>query len=286
MSVEVIEQIPVDQILVVNPRSRNRVKWLAIVASIKAVGLKRPISVSRREVPDGRGRLYDLVCGQGRLEAHIHLGQPTIDAAIVSASKADQQLMSLVENIARRPSSNKSIYFEVRSLRERGYDGPTIAKKLGIDRAYIHGIVRLVERGEATLIEQVESGTLPISVAVEIANGDDANVQKAMMEGYATGEIRGSKLLAIRKLIKEQKAKREGKTAQVEKPLTGAALANLYKQRVREQQRLVVKADQARERLLMIASVMRELLLDEDLITVLRAENLLDMPEQLAMRTR
>ena len=89
MSVEVIEQIPVDQILVVNPRSRNRVKWLAIVASIKAVGLKRPISVSRREVPDGRGRLYDLVCGQGRLEAHIHLGQPTIDAAIVSASKAD-----------------------------------------------------------------------------------------------------------------------------------------------------------------------------------------------------
>ncbi len=68
--------------------------------------------------------------------------------------------------------------------------------------------------------------------------------------------------------------------------MTGAALANLYKQRVREQQRLVAKADQARERLLIIATVVRNLLLDEDLVTMLRAENLFDMPEQLALRTR
>jgi ParB family chromosome partitioning protein len=265
MSMEVIEQIPVVEIRVVNPRTRNRVKWLCIVASIKAVGLKKPISVSRRECPDEHGKLYDLICGQGRLEAHVELGQATIAAVLVKASEEDRQLMSLVENIARRPSSNKSIYFEVRSLLERGYDGLTIAKKLGIDRTYIHGIVRLVEKGEPNLIEQVESGTLPISVAVEIANGNDENVQAAMLEGYATGEIRGSKLVAIRKLIKEQKAKREGKTTQPEKPLTGAALTNLYKQRVREQQRLVVKADQAKEKLLMIASVMRDLFADEDL---------------------
>ena len=286
MSAQAIEQIPVHLIRVVNPRTRNRVKWLAIVASIKAVGLKRPISVSKRDVPDDDGKLYDLVCGQGRLEAFIELEQPTIEAALVDASEIDRHLMSLVENIARRPASNRTIYFEVRSLLERGNDGPTIARKLGLDRAYVHGIVRLVERGEAALIEQVESGTLPISVAVEISNGDDENVQKAMLEGYASGTLRGSKLLAVRKLIKEQKAKREGKAALPEKPLTGAALTNLYKQRVREQQRLVVKADQAREKLLMIAAVMRELLADEDLLTMLRAENLSDMPEQLAMRAR
>jgi ParB family chromosome partitioning protein len=63
MNMEAIEQIPVDQILVVNPRTRNRVKWLAIVASIKAVGLKKPISVSRRDSADANGKLYDLVCG-------------------------------------------------------------------------------------------------------------------------------------------------------------------------------------------------------------------------------
>jgi ParB family chromosome partitioning protein len=56
--------------------------------------------------------------------------------------------MSLIENIARRPSSNKSLYYEVRNLRARGYDLPTISRKLGIDRSYVGGIVRLVERDE------------------------------------------------------------------------------------------------------------------------------------------
>ena len=286
MKMEGVEQVPVNRILVVNPRTRNRIKWLAIVSSIKAIGLKRPISVSRREAPDEHGNLYDLVCGQGRVEAHIELGEETIGAIIVDASEADRHLMSLVENIARRPSSNKALYWEVKRLVERGHDSVAIAGKLGIDRGYINGIVRLVERGEAFLIEQVESGKLPITVAIEIASGDDENIQKAMMQGYETGEIRGSKLQAIRMLIKKRKTQREGKKSLPDKPMTGAALANLYKQRVREQQRLVMKADQAREKLLIIASVVRDLFTDEDLVTMLRAENLFDMPEQLAMRIR
>jgi ParB family chromosome partitioning protein len=73
--------------------------------------------------------------------------------------------MSLIENIARRPSSNKSLYYEVRNLRARGYDLPTISRKLGIDRSYVGGIVRLVERDEPALIEAVESGRLPLTVA-------------------------------------------------------------------------------------------------------------------------
>lgn len=176
------------------------VEWLAIVASIKAVGLKRPIEVARRESPDPNGKLYDLICGQGRLEAHIELGQATIEAIITEASEADRHLMCLVENIARRPSSNKAIYFEVRRLLERGNSGAEIARKLGIERQYVHGIVQLIQRGESKLIEDVEAGRLPITVAVEIADEDDEGVQKALMEGYESGEVRGSKLQAVRKL--------------------------------------------------------------------------------------
>lgn len=286
MNMDGVEDIPVDRIQVVNPRTRNRVKWLEIVASIKAVGLKRPITVCRKEQPNGDGYLYDLVCGQGRLEAHIELEQPTIKAVVIDASEADRHLMSLVENIARRPASNKAIYFEVRNLLERGYDGPTIAQKLGIDRSYIHGIVRLVEHGESSLIEQVESGRLPITVAVHIASGDDETIQKALMEGYEQGNLRGARLLAVRKLIKDRKTQQEGRAAAPKKPLTGAVLAKLYQQRVREQQRLVAKADQAKEKLLIVATVMRTLLADEDLVTMLRAESLFDMPEQLALRVQ
>lgn len=280
-----IEMIPVRQIWVVNPRNRNKVVWLAIVASIRSVGLKKPILVSRRSSPDDAGHTFNLVCGQGRLEAFVELGEEFIPAVITGASQPDQYLMSLVENIARRPPSNKSIYFEVRNLRERGYDSPTIAKKLGLDRSYVSGVVHLVEHGESNLIQEVEAGRLPITVAIEIANGNDDGIQRALSDGYASGEFRGSRLKAIRKLI-EQRAGREDKEKplQAQKPLTGSALVKLYKQRVQEQQKLVAKADQAKERLLVIASAMRDLFSDEDFRTVLQAENLIDMPEQLKLR--
>ena len=53
-----------------------------------------------------------------------------IPAIITEATREDQFLMSLIENIARRPASNRDIIREVRSLRERGYNVADIAKKV------------------------------------------------------------------------------------------------------------------------------------------------------------
>ena len=61
------ELIPIDRITVVNPRVRNRKAFEEIVENIAELGLKRPITVAERESADGPR--YDLVCGQGRLEA-------------------------------------------------------------------------------------------------------------------------------------------------------------------------------------------------------------------------
>ncbi len=61
-----IQMIPVDQITVINPRIRNTKTFRQIVDSISKVGLKKPITVSQ----NGNGEAtYQLVCGQGRLEA-------------------------------------------------------------------------------------------------------------------------------------------------------------------------------------------------------------------------
>ena len=81
MNEEQIQIIEIVQILIANPRPRNRVKFEAIVASIQAVGLKRPILVNDRASVDGRFR-YELVCGQGRMEAFIVLGKTTIPAIV------------------------------------------------------------------------------------------------------------------------------------------------------------------------------------------------------------
>ena len=59
--VKKIKMVPIDRIDVLNPRTRNKRQHREIVDSIKTVGLKRPITVSRKKAA-GSPR-YDLVCG-------------------------------------------------------------------------------------------------------------------------------------------------------------------------------------------------------------------------------
>src|SRR2546425_554248 len=100
-SAPVVQMIPVNQINVLNPRSRNKIVFQSIVSNISNLGLKRPITVARRDEM-AEGKLYDLVCGQGRLEAFMALGQTVIPAIVIEATKEECFLMSLVENVARR----------------------------------------------------------------------------------------------------------------------------------------------------------------------------------------
>ena len=95
--------IPVDQIDVLNPRERNNRIFAEIVANIKAIGLKKPVVVTRRPGAAEDGR-YLLVCGEGRLKAFKALGEASIPALIIQASEEDAFIMSLAENIARRQS--------------------------------------------------------------------------------------------------------------------------------------------------------------------------------------
>ena len=70
-----IKMIPIDRIRVLNPRCRDRKKFEAIIQSIKNLGLKKPIQVSLRSAQEAEEPGYDLVCGQGRIEAvsYTHL---------------------------------------------------------------------------------------------------------------------------------------------------------------------------------------------------------------------
>ncbi len=48
MHAQQIEMIPISRITVLNPRARNKRQHREIVNNIEAIGLKRPITVSRR----------------------------------------------------------------------------------------------------------------------------------------------------------------------------------------------------------------------------------------------
>lgn len=282
-----IKVIAISEIRVVNPRTRNKTKFQEIVASIAAVGLKKPITVSRREL-ESDGTRYDLVCGQGRMEACRALGEPTIPAVVSEATREEHLLMSLVENFARRPPSNRDLLREVRNLRERKYQAGEIALKVGHDRSYINGIIHLFEHGEEGLAHAVEAGRLTLNIAVKIAIGNDHEVQQALAEAYERGDLRGERLRGAKRIISQRLARlrKAGKIAQNRRKLTGEALVREYKDRIREQRQLVKKATFTKERLLLLSSAIRSLMEDEHFVTLLRAENLIDMPEQLAVRLK
>jgi ParB family chromosome partitioning protein len=77
-----IELIPIDRISLLNPRGRSRRVHREIIDSVEAVGLKRPITVSRRRGENGEAR-YDLICGEGRIEVFQALGQSQIPAIVL-----------------------------------------------------------------------------------------------------------------------------------------------------------------------------------------------------------
>ena len=145
-----INLIPISEIRVINPRSRKKVRFEEVVASIRNVGLKRPITVSRRDqAPDGTK--YDLVCGQGRMEACLALGETTIPAIVTDASPEQKFLMSVVENIARFPPSNEDLFKEVRNLLARNYTQGKLPRRSGTPSTTSLELCAWLKRGSASL---------------------------------------------------------------------------------------------------------------------------------------
>jgi ParB family transcriptional regulator, chromosome partitioning protein len=277
--------IPIDQINVLNPRSRNKIVFQSIVSNISNLGLKRPITVARRTEP-ADGKLYDLVCGQGRLEAFAALGQADIPAIVKEASKEECFLMSLVENIARRQLRPLELLREISSLKSRGYSTAEIAHKIDVHKSYVTGISHLLKDGEERLISAVETGRIPLSVAMQIANTDEDGVQQALCQAYEDKTLRGRKLLAVRRIIEARtangKSPKPGVRRKVDRLQSAEGLVRVYRQEADRQKLLIKKSQLTEHRLLLILSALKNLFRDENFVTLLRAERLDTIPAPLA----
>lgn len=283
---QTVQMIPVAKITVVNPRARNRKIFREIIANIAQVGLKKPITVTKHTDPDGEFR-YDLVCGQGRLEAFKALGQGEIPALVVTADEEDCAVMSLVENFARRQHRAIDLLHDVEGLKRRGYDEPEIARKTGLTVEYVRDIIRLIENGELRLLRAVESGHIPVSIAVDIAQAEDTEVQDILQQAYEKKLLRGRRLLVAKRLIEQRRRRGKGfrsgdQTRQ--QPLSSTALIRAYREDVDRKRVLIRKANATRDRLIFITEAMRKLLAEENFITLLRAEGLDTLPKNLADR--
>jgi ParB family transcriptional regulator, chromosome partitioning protein len=284
-----IEWIPIREVRIGNPRARNQVTFQNITVNISRVGLKKPITVTKRELEDD-GTRYDLACGQGRLEALRALGDERVPAIIKDATAEERYLMSVVENIARRRPSNTELVREVRNLLARGYKNTVIAEKIGFDITHINGIIKLLRKGEEKLIAKVEAGAMPLSVAVQIACAPTNEVQKALSDAYDSGELRGGRFRAAKALVAKRfsdasrngGASTEGGAASQSETLSKKDLVREYERHTQQQRALVQRAAVVTERLAVVRSAMAQLFGDDHFVTLLRAESLDKVPAELA----
>ena len=284
---EEIPKIPIELIDVLNPRERNGRIFEEVMGNIKAIGLKKPITVTLRKGADGTER-YLLVCGEGRLKAFKSLGETHIPARVIKADDDDAFIMSLAENIARVKRRPLEILAGIQQLADKGYSAKDIAEKIGLTPSYVHGILTLLQNGEERLLIAVENGRVPLSAALAIlgAGDDDKGIQAALQEAYESGKLRGQKLIDARRIIEYRKA--HGRSVGTSTPrekssnVSTSSLVRTYQREVARQNLIVKKARYVEHRLLFIVGALKQLCADENFSNLLRAEKLDTLPKYLA----
>lgn len=278
----VIVFIPIEEINILNPRVRNQVIAEEIRQNIRNVGLKRPITVTPKQ-SSKNGKKYDLVCGQGRLEAYIAAGETEIPAVVRDVSEEDAHIMSLVENIARRNCNALELLQSIKYLKSLGYEDDAIAAKTNLGRDYIRGIIRLLEQGEEYLVNAVEKGRIPLYQALKIASEDDVAVQRALAEAHASGVLSGKKLVAVQKIISRRKHYGKGLSSlnRDSAKISTEALIAIYEKEAKEKKRLLAKSNLINDVLDGTSIILRQLLKDVHFANQLKAVGMNEIPQHI-----
>lgn len=287
-SPQVLKMIPVDQIEILNPRDRKKAVFDEIVSNIETIGLKKPISVAERHKSNG-DLYYILICGEGRLTAFKKLGASEIPALIFDVSDEEAYIMSLMENIARRQPNALENLASIDLLQKSGYSKNEISNKTGLTPEYVNNILILLNQGEEQLIVAVESGRIPLTVAIQIvlAGNDQKAAQNALQEAYESGLLRGNNLLHAKKLMERRlvtgKKISKSQSSRTQE-MTTTSLVRNYQNEVERQKQLIRRANLVQEKLLFLASALVKLSKDESFIQILHAAHLDTMPKYLADR--
>lgn len=286
MNNEII-MIPIERIRVLNPRPRDKKKFEQIIQSIKNLGLKKPIQVSLRSAEEGTEPGYDLVCGQGRMEAFLALGHKEIPAIVVEVSREERLLRSLVENMARRLPSRLALMNEIERLKADGYSNVEIGKKLDIADSTVGGYIALKKAGEERLLDAAINGKIPLGVAMDIAKADSPELQRELLKGFESKELNQFAIRTVKRLIDQRRFVGKGRDtdADKKKSRTNAdSLINAFKRESQKQKLMVKKARLCDAKLVITVTALGKLLGDENFFNLLRAESLADIPQCLQVK--
>jgi ParB family chromosome partitioning protein len=269
------EQVPVDKIKVINPRDREAEQFAMNVQSISNVGLMKPIRVNDKFLE--RTGLYELVCGEGRLQAHQRLGRNTVLAEVVTCNRKEALLQSVIENLARMKHGSMSFARELKRMHDEGLDYAEIAHFACRTEAYIRDYIRLVEQGEERLIQGVEQGVFPIRFAMQVAAAESGHLQNLLMDAFDEGIVTTTNFAQARRIIlaRARSGKEKRKTAE-------QYTVNQLKQDIAEATKTRVsyvrEAKGKESRFLSLLDGIHALWRDAELLRILGEEHLLARP--------
>lgn len=268
------EEVPIDKVKVINARNRDKEQFDMNVESIESVGLMKPIRVNDKFL-ESTG-FYELICGEGRVLAHKQLSKTHVMAEVVTCTRKDALLQSLIENIARTKPGSMDFARELKRLRDEGLEYKQIAKIACKTEEYIRSYIRLVEQGEERLIQGVESGTFPINFAMQVASTDDAQIQGVLMDAFAEGLVTTNNFGQARRII-AARAKSSKKS-----PASREYTVNQLQQDIAESTRVkssfVREAKSKENRFMTLLSGVNTLFQDKSLVELLTKQNLEKRP--------
>lgn len=271
------EMIPVEKIKVINSRNRDEKQFSLNVQSIEANGQLKDIRVNDKFL--AKTGFYELICGEGRLIAHQRLGRTHIRAEIVTCTRKQAYLESLVENLARSRPGTMDFARELKSLHDEGWTVEQIAQVACRTPEYIRQYIHLVERGEERLIQGVEQEVFPISFAVLVAGTDDAAIQNVLMDAFDQGIVNCQNFAKARALINARVGKHQRPDGNGKAEYTVATLTSDIASATQEKESYVREAQDKETRLFTLLDGLATLWKDTALLELLRAEGLSERPE-------
>jgi len=269
------DELPVDNIKVINSRNRDQEQFEMNVESIDQVGLLKPIRVNDKFL--ARSGMYELICGEGRLLAHQQLGRTVVLAEVVTCTRKEAHLQSLVENIARTKPGSMDFARELKRLHDEGWNYKQIARVACKSEHYIQDYIRLVEQGEERLIHGVEAGIFPIKFATQVASTDDSRIQNVLMDAFDEGIVTTTNFAQARRIITARS--KEHKKSSAAKQYTVTQLQRDIAETTKAKTSYVREAKTKENRFMTLLNGINALWKDADFVKLVREEKLNNRPE-------
>jgi ParB family chromosome partitioning protein len=265
-------QIPIDKIEVVNPRTRDEERFKENIRSIDELGLYKPICVNKRWYK--KTGKYELVYGEGRLEAFRRLGKTHIEADVINVSKEQALLEGLAENLTRAKKNVIDFARIILQMHERGMNYNELAKITGKTSTTLIDYVALMQKGEERLIRGVEENLFSISFAMKVIESAKSDIQHFLMDAYEQGEISVRHMGSITKLLNER-----AKKGLSNKDMTIQKLQTIAKTKTKETKMFVAEANIKRNDAIHLTECLKELWDDEEFVKMTNGLKDLPRPE-------